>query len=235
MKPAAPKHSGLQAATIAWLDRRLPFVDAIDTELYRRIPNYATAFHRYLGALTVILVCIELVTGILLTVYYVPDATGDPAQAFTSVRAIQETVRLGWLVRGMHYWGASALLIVAVLHMTAVFWTGGYRAPREINWTVGVVLLLVVVGFVLTGSLLPWNVNAYLARATELEIASGNGIFPAAVSEQIKFLLQAGPLIGPATLLRFYVAHVILLPVVALGLIYIHLRLVRRLGPAEPR
>lgn len=235
MKPGLPKHSGFQSAAIAWLDRRLPFVDAIDTELYRRVPNYATAFHRYLGALAVILVCIEFGTGVLLAVYYVPDATGNPAQAYVSVKAIQETVRLGWLVRGMHFWGGSALLIVAVLHMTAVFWTGGYRAPREVNWSVGVVLLLVVVGFVLTGSLLPWNVNDYLARATELSIASGEGVFPAAVSEQIKFLLQAGPFIGPATLLRFYVAHVLLLPVVALGLIYIHLRLGRRQGPAEPR
>lgn len=82
MKPGLPKHSGFQSAAIAWLDRRLPFVDAIDTELYRRVPNYATAFHRYLGALAVILVCIEFGTGVLLAVYYVPDATGNPAQAF---------------------------------------------------------------------------------------------------------------------------------------------------------
>jgi len=219
---------------VEWLDERLPFLDAIKAARHRRVLDYATAFHRYLGGLAVILLGIEGLTGLLLTVYYVPDGAGDPAPAFSSVSAIQDSVPLGWLVRGMHFWGASALLVVVLLHMIAVLWTGGYRAPREVNWTVGAILLLLVVAFALTGSLLPWTVNAHLARATEINIAAGEGVFPAPLSEQIRFLLQSGPVIGPATLLRFYVAHVILLPVLAGGLFYLHLKLVRRHGPVEP-
>jgi quinol-cytochrome oxidoreductase complex cytochrome b subunit len=219
---------------VEWLDQRVPFLDAIQAARDRRVPDYATAFHRYLGGMAVILLGIEGLTGLLLTVYYVPDGAGNPAPAFTSISQIQDTVPLGWLVRGMHYWGAGALLMVLLFHMIAVLWTGGYRAPREVNWTIGVVLLLLVVAFALTGSLLPWNVNAYLARTTEIQIASGESVFPAAVSKQIKFLLQSGAVIGPATLLRFYVAHVILLPAVTGGLLYLHLKLVRRHGPAEP-
>lgn len=219
---------------VEWLDQRLRLLDAIQAIRDRRIPDYATAFHRYLGGLAVILLGIEALTGLLLTVYYVPDGAGDPAPAFSSVSAIQNSVPLGWLVRGMHFWGAGALMVVVLLHLIAVLWTGGYRAPREVNWTVGVVLLVLIVLFALTGSLLPWNVNAYLARTTEIGIASGEGVFPTAVSSQIRFLLQSGPVIGPATLLRFYVAHVILLPALAGGLLYLHLRLVRWQGPTEP-
>jgi quinol-cytochrome oxidoreductase complex cytochrome b subunit len=221
-------------SAVDWLDKRLPFLDAVKAARNRRVPDYATAFHRYLGGLAVILLGIEALTGVLLTIYYVPDAAGEPAPAFTSVSAIQDSVPLGWLVRGMHFWGASALLVVVLLHMVAVLWTGGYRAPREVNWTVGAILLLLVVAFALTGSLLPWTVNAYLARATEINIAAGEGVFPAPLTEQIRVLLQAGPVIGPPTLLRFYVTHVILLPVLASGLLYLHLKLVRRHGPAEP-
>lgn len=219
---------------LEWLNERIPFLDAIRAAEDRRVPDYATAFHRYLGGLAVILLGIEALTGLLLTVYYVPDGAGDPAPAFTSVSAIQESVPLGWLVRGMHFWGASALLVVVLLHLIAVLWTGGYRAPREVNWSVGAILLLLVLAFALTGSLLPWNANAYLSRATEINIAAGDGVFPPQLSEGIRYVLQAGPVLGAATLLRFYVAHVILLPVVAGALLYLHLKLVRRQGPTEP-
>src|SRR5690348_10119545 len=138
---------------VDWLDRRFGLVDAVDAELYRRVPNYTLAFHRNLGALALILVLIEFVTGALLGLYYVPDGAGDPAPAFASVQFIQDQVYLGWLVRGMHVVGASLLLVVALLHMLSVLLTGGYRAPRELNWTVGVVILLLVVAFALTGSL----------------------------------------------------------------------------------
>jgi menaquinol-cytochrome c reductase cytochrome b subunit len=126
------------------------------------------------------------------------------------------------------------LLVVALLHMTFVFWNGGYRAPRELNWMVGVVIFLVIVLFSFTGSLLPWDANSYLARSREISIASGASVFPEGVTQFIKYVLQGGPIVGPPTLLRFFIAHVFLLPAVITLLIYIHFRLVRRQGPSEP-
>ena len=224
----------LQGAIVGWVDERIPFVDSVEGELYRRVPNYATAFYRYLGGMALFLIVVEFVTGFLLGLYYVPDGSGNPAPAYSSVLFVQHTVYLGWLIRGVHFWGASLLLVLVLLHMTFVFWTGGYRAPREINWMVGVVVLLVVVLFALTGSLLPWDANAYFARAREISIASGVSVLPSQVSGFIQYVIQGGPIVGPATLLRFYMLHVFALPAVMAFLIYVHLRLARRQGPSEP-
>ena len=224
----------LQAAIVGWLDERFPFVESVDAELYRRVPNYATALYRYLGGVAVMLIAVEFVTGFLLGIYYVPDGAGNPAPAYASVDFIQHAAYLGWLVRGIHFWGANLLLVVALLHMTFVFWNGGYRAPRELNWMVGVLIFLVIVLFSFTGSLLPWDANSYLARAREISIISGAGVLPDGVSGFIKYLVQGGPLVGPSTLLRFFMAHVFLLPGAITLLLYVHFRLARRQGPAEP-
>jgi menaquinol-cytochrome c reductase cytochrome b subunit len=217
-----------------WVDERIPYVDAVDAELSRRVPNYAAAAYRYLGGVAVMLIAIEFITGFLLGIYYVPDGAGNPAPAYTSTVFIQNSAYLGWLIRGIHFWGANLLLVVALLHMTFVFWNGGYRAPREINWMVGVLVFLVIVLFTFTGSLLPWDANAYLARARELSIASGSGVLPDGVSQFLKYFLQGGPIVGPATLLRFFMAHVFLLPAAISGLLFVHFRLARGQGPAEP-
>src|SRR5207247_9689716 len=211
LKGTAPGYGRMQGAVVGWLDERFPLVQSVDAELYRRVPNYASAFYRYLGGLALVLLFIEFLTGFLLGVYYVPDGAAQPAPAFTSVDYIQHTVYLGWLVRGIHFWGASVLIVVALLHMTFVFWTGGYRAPRELNWMVGVVVFLLILAFSLTGSLLPWDLNSYFARGRELSILSGASVLPGGVSEVVKNLLQVVPIIGPATLLRFYIANVFLL------------------------
>ena len=223
-----------QQALVEWIDERFPLVESVDAELYRRVPNYAAAFYRYLGGLALMIVVLEFLTGLLLGVYYVPDGAGQPAPAFTSVDFIQHGVYLGWLVRGMHFWGASLLIVVALMHMTFVFWTGGYRAPRELNWMVGVLIFILILAFSLTGSLLPWDVNSYLARGREISIASGASVLPTAVSGFIRYALQGGPTVGPSTLLRFYITHVALLPALMAALVYVHVRLVRRQGPSEP-
>jgi menaquinol-cytochrome c reductase cytochrome b subunit len=224
----------MQEAVVDWVDDRLPFVEAVDGELYRRVPNYTLTFHRYLGGMALIITVIELITGFLLGIYYVPDGAGNPAPAYTSVQFIQHSAYLGWLIRGVHFWGASLLLVVLVLHMSFVFWTGGYRAPRELNWMVGVIVFLIVVLLALTGSLLPWDANSYFARAREISIASGASVLPSGVSGFIRNLIQGGPIVGPATLLRFYMLHVVLLPAAIVALVFIHLKLVRRQGPSQP-
>ena len=225
---------GLQSVVVQWLDDRYQLTEAVDAELYRPVPNYATAAYRYLGGVAAILIAIEFLTGFLLGIYYVPDGAGNPAPAYTSVVFIQQTAYLGWLVRGVHFWGANVLLAVVLLHMTFVLWNGGYRPPRELNWMVGVLVFLVVILFSFTGSLLPWDANSYFARAREISIISGSNVLPDGVSGFIKTAVQGGPVVGPTTLLRFFMAHVFLLPAAVTLLLYIHLRLARRQGPAEP-
>ncbi|HET7339320.1 MAG TPA: cytochrome b N-terminal domain-containing protein [Candidatus Dormibacteraeota bacterium] len=223
-----------RSRVVEWLDDRLGVVEAIDTELQRPVPNYAMAAYHYLGAVAVILIGVEFVTGFLLGLYYVPDGAGSPAPAYTSVVFIQHTAYLGWLIRGIHFWGANLSLVIALAYMTAAFWNGDYRPPRELNWMAGVLIFLVIVMFAFTGSLLPWDANSYLARAREISIVSGSGILPDGISGFIKTLVQGGPIVGPATLLRFYMAHVVLLPAAMAVLAYALFRLNRRFGPAEP-
>ena len=226
---------GLQRSVVDWLDERIHVVDAVDAELHRPVPNYANAAYHYLGAVAVILIAVEFISGFLLGLYYVPDGAGNPAPAYTSVVFIQHDAYLGWLIRGVHFWGANLLLVVALAYMTGVFWNGDYRAPRELNWIVGVLIFLVIVLFSFTGSLLPWDANSYLSRAREISIISGAGVLPDGISGFVKTLVQGGPLVGPATLLRFFMAHVVLLPAVMTALLYAHYRLSRRFGPAEPQ
>ena len=225
---------GLQSAIIDWLDARFELTDAVEAELYRPVPNYAATAYRYLGGVAVILVVIEFITGFLLGLYYVPDGAGNPAPAYASVVFIQQVAYLGWLIRGIHFWGANLLIAVAFLHMTFVFWNGGYRPPRELNWMIGVLVFLVIVLLSFTGSLLPWDANSYLARAREISIISGSGVLPDGVSGFIRYAVQGGPVVGPTTLLRFFMAHVFLLPGLIAVLLYVHFRLVRKQGPAEP-
>ena len=225
---ATPRPRNIQAALVGWLDARYPFTKSVDAELYRRVPNYTAAFSYYLGGIATILVVIEFVTGFLLGLYYVPAGSGNPAPAYTSVNFIQHDAYLGWLVRGVHFWGANLLIVLVFLHLARVYWSGSYRAPRELNWMVGVVMFLIVIGFSLTGELLPWNNASYFARAREISIASGG-------SSAIKYFLQGGPIVGPATLLRFFMLHVYLLPVLLTTLMYIHFRLARAQGPSEPK
>src|SRR5437764_6791072 len=192
---------GLQTAIVDWLDERFDLENAVDAELYRRVPNYAASAYRYLGGVAAILVAVEFITGFLLGIYYVPDGAGNPAPAYTSVVFIQHAAYLGWLIRGMHFWGANLLIVVAVLHMTFIFWNGGYRSPRELNWMAGVLVFLVIILFSFTGSLLPWDANEYLSRAREVSIISGCRVLPAGVSEFLEFVVRRGALGGHAALL----------------------------------
>ncbi|TMG22615.1 MAG: hypothetical protein E6H97_13105 [Chloroflexi bacterium] len=154
---AIPHPREIQVAVVNWLDERYPFTKAVDEALYQRVPNFANAFYYCFGGMVFILIVFQLLTGILLALYYVPDASGNPAPAYTSVNFIQNSVYLGWLIRGVHFWGANLLIIMVLLHMARVYWTGAYRAPRELNWIVGVTMLFLILALALTGYLLPWD------------------------------------------------------------------------------
>src|SRR5438132_3417398 len=213
---AIPHPRDIQMAVVDWLDERYPFTKAVDEALYQRVPNFANAFYYCFGGMVFILIAFQLLTGVLLALYYVPDATGNPAPAYTSVQFIQSTVYLGWLIRGVHFWSANLLIIMVLLHMARVYCTGSYRAPRELNWIVGVTMLVIVLFLSLTGYLLPWHSKAYFATQVTIKIA---GLAPPPpLGTFIKELLQGGPAVGPPTLQRFFTLHVFVLPAVIVPL-----------------
>ena len=229
---AIPHPRDIQTAVVTWLDERYPFTKAVDEALYQRVPNFANAFYYCFGGMVFILIVLQLLTGVLLALYYVPDASGNPAAAYTSVQFIQSNVYLGWLIRGVHFWGAQLLIIMVVIHMFRVYWTGSYRAPRELNWMVGVIMLICVLGLSLTGYLLPWDNKAYFA--TEVTVKIMGSAPPPQLGAAIREILQGGPVVGPATLQRFFTAHVFLFPGLIVLLMYIHFRFIRAHGISEP-
>ena len=230
---AIPHPKDIQVAVVNWLDERYPFTKAVDEALYQRVPNFANAFYYCFGGMVFILVVLQLLTGVFLAFYYVPDAgTPGSSPAYNSVQFIQSTQYLGWLLRGVHFWGANILIIMVLIHMARVYWTGSYRAPRELNWIVGVLMLLCILGLSLTGYLLPWDTKAYFATLVTIKIA---GLAPPAqLGLFIKELLQGGAVVGPATLQRFFTIHVFLLPALITLLMYVHFRFIRAHGISEP-
>ena len=232
---AIPHPREIQMAVVDWLDERYPFTKAVDEALYQRVPNFANAFYYCFGGMVFILIVFQLLTGVLLALYYVPDAGGNPATgapAYNSVLFIQNSVYLGWLIRGVHFWSANILIVMVVIHMFRVYWTGSYRAPRELNWIVGVLMLLSILALSLTGYLLPWDTKAYFATEVTIKIA---GLAPPQqLGMFIKELLQGGPVVGPPTLQRFFTLHVFVLPALIVLLMYVHFRFIRAHGISEP-
>lgn len=193
-------------------------------ELRQRAPQQLNLWH-ILGGLTLFLLFVEITTGILLMVYYRPSAD----EAYESVFYIMNDVQLGWLIHGIHRWGAQLFLLLVLVHLLRVYFHGAY-GERELNWVVGVVLLLIVGAFVFTGTLLVWDQQAFwVIDAVRRVLAS----IPL-LGKAILYFLWGGTELGAGALLRFYVFHVGVLPWVAIGLVAIHLYLVSRQGLFHP-
>jgi quinol-cytochrome oxidoreductase complex cytochrome b subunit len=148
-----------------WLDERLGWRTVWDTVFRRKIPKVNWLYT--LGSATLFVAIIQAVTGILLTIYYVPT----PDHAYETVQFITYELPGGWFIRGLHHYGASAMVILSVLHMVRVIFYGAYKYPREMTWITGVLLLLIVIGFGFTGYLLPWDQKAYWATTVGTRIA----------------------------------------------------------------
>jgi quinol-cytochrome oxidoreductase complex cytochrome b subunit len=203
-----------------WFDERLGWRKAWQAIFLRKIPKVNWLYT--LGSATLFVAVNQIVTGILLTVHYVPT----PDHAYNSVQFITTEVSAGWLIRGLHHWGASAMVILTVLHMLRVIFTGSYKFPREVTWVTGVLLLLIVLGFGFTGYLLPWDQKAFWATTVGTRIAA---VAPG-VGPLILRALRGGDELSAVTLARFYGAHVWMLPAALLALIAGHLYLIIRLG-----
>lgn len=175
-----------------------------------------------LGVVAIILYGVLIFTGVLLMFYYVPSVE----RAYPTMKAIQFSVPLGQFTRNMHRWAAHGMVLVVVLHMVRVFYTGAYKPPRQFNWIIGVVLLLLTLGASFTGYLLPWDQLSYWAITVGTNIA---GYAPGA-GPIMREMLLGGPEVSQSTLIRFYTLHVALLPLALTLLISVHLWRVRKDG-----
>ncbi|HLE53094.1 MAG TPA: cytochrome b N-terminal domain-containing protein [Anaerolineales bacterium] len=203
-----------------WLDERLGWRRVWEAIFLRKIPKVNWLYT--LGSATLFVALLQIVTGILLTIYYVPT----PDHAYDSVQYITTQVPAGWLIRGLHHWGASAMVALTGLHMVRVILYGAYKYPREVTWFTGVFLLLVVTAFGFTGYLLPWDQKAYWATTVGTRIA---GVAPV-VGEGILRIMRGGEELTAITLARFFGVHVWVLPAALLLLIIVHMYLVIRIG-----
>jgi len=209
-----------------WLDERIGWRQAWQAIFLRKIPKVNWLYT--LGSASLFVMVNQIVTGILLTIYYVPT----PDHAFDSVQFISTQIPAGWLIRGLHHWGASAMVILVVLHMVRVIIYGSYKFPREVTWFTGVILLLVTIGFGFTGYLLPWDQKAYWATTVGTSIAGA----PPLIGDTILRIVRGGEELSAITLARFYGVHVWVLPITLLFLVVVHMYLVIRIGiSAVPR
>jgi quinol-cytochrome oxidoreductase complex cytochrome b subunit len=208
------------AKIFEWLDERLDLRGIYDTILDRKVPKVNWWFT--LGSASLFLCLMQGLTGVFLTMYYVPD----PNKAYDSIEYIMNGVAFGWLIRGIHHWGASLLVVVVFIHMLRTFFFGAYKYPREITWLTGVGLLLLTLGMGFTGYLLPWNQRAYWATTVGTEIA---GTVPL-IGDFILKVLRGGSDLSAVTLARFFSAHIWILPAVVVALLGVHMYLIIKLG-----
>ena len=215
---------GTTTRLLQWLEARTRFRAARHALLDEEIPA-GTGWLFTLGSVLLGLISIQLLTGGFLTLYYAPT----PDHAYESVRFISSTAP-GRLVRGLHHFGASFLVVFLVLHLLRVVILGSYKPPREITWLSGLALMGLVLAFALTGYLLPWDQRAYWATVVTINISR---LAPLA-GDAMAAVLQGGSTIGALTLTRWYSAHVIFLPALLVGLIVAHLVLMRLQGSSGP-
>ncbi|MDQ4041544.1 MAG: cytochrome b N-terminal domain-containing protein [Actinomycetota bacterium] len=217
------KEAGISAAD--WVDERTSLSGVTRWVMFRKVPKGTNWFYT-LGSATMFAFLSQAVTGVFLAMYYDPS----PTRAYESTRHITNEVFLGEFVRGMHKWGATVMMVLIFLHMGRTFFFGAYKYPRELNWVVGVVLLVLTMIMALTGYLLPFDQRSFWATIVADNI-NGTGPF---LGPYLADFLRAGPEFGATTLARFYSIHMLLVPGAIAALMGLHLYLVAKLGTTAP-
>lgn len=174
------------------------------------------------GEVTLFLFVNQLITGIMLALFYRPTVT----EAFSSLQSVTYVVPAGMWLRGLHVYGASAMVIAVFIHMCRVFWYGGYKKPREVTWVLGSILFLLTLALSLTGYLLPWNQEAYWATIVATQIPG----YTPFIGGWVVSLLRGGADLTGATITRFYAVHMLIIPGILMGVLVFHLALVIRQG-----
>lgn len=216
----------LTSKAAEWLEERIHFGAVRELIAHKTVPVHSATWWYYFGGMTLFLFCVQVVTGILLLLYYRPSAD----TAFESVQFIVTEVQFGWLVRSIHSWSANLMIATAFIHMFSTLFLKSYRKPREFTWVSGALLLFLALGFGFSGYLLPWNKLAFFATKVGTDIA---GVVPLVGPFLLRFL-RGGDEVTGATLTRFFGFHVAILPAVTTVILSIHLFLVQKHGMSTP-
>src|SRR5919202_946446 len=211
---------------VDWVDERTSLSGAGRWLMFRKIPRGTNWFYT-LGSATLFAFLNQAVTGVFLAMYYDPS----PTRAYESIRFVTNEAFLGEFVRGMHKWGSTVMVILIFLHMARTFFFGAYKYPRELNWVIGVALLVLTMAMSFTGYLLPFDQRSYWATIVGVNI-NGTGPF---VGPYLNDFLRAGPDFTSTTLSRFYAIHMLLIPGAIAALLGAHLYLVAKLGTTAPQ
>jgi quinol-cytochrome oxidoreductase complex cytochrome b subunit len=209
-----------------WVDERLKIDDIVTYMGHKVVPVHNHSVVYYLGGITLFLFIVQVITGILLLMYYRPGAD----TAYESVRFIVTEVSFGWLIRSMHSWSANLMIFMAFLHMFTVFFTRAYIKPRELTWLTGIGLLVLAMTFGFSGYLLPWNELSFFATRVGTGMA---GAIPI-IGDDLMVIMRGGEEVTGATIGRFFGLHVAILPAVFTALLALHLIFIQRQGISEP-
>lgn len=212
--------------TFAWLDDRVQLNELLTFLAKKSVPVHRHSVWYYFGGVSLFLFIIQVVTGILLLLYY----KGSEELAFESIQFIMAKVEFGWLIRSIHSWAANLFILSAFIHMFSVLFEKAYRKPRELTWLSGMILLFLGMGFGFSGYLLPWNEVSFFATKVGTDIA---GVLPV-VGEPLLIFLRGGEDVTGATLSRFFGFHVAVLPGIFTVVLGLHLLLVQRQGMSKP-
>jgi menaquinol-cytochrome c reductase cytochrome b subunit len=211
----------LGQSLVDWMEDRSSIVTMLEEFLYEPVPKRGKWLYT-LGSATLFLITLQFLTGILLLFYYVPTTDN----AWDSIYYIMSDVYFGPLIRGIHFWSANILVVVIGLHMLRTFFSGAYKAPRELNWIIGVMLIFIVTILAFSGYALRWDAEGFWAWEVGLKIGS----YSPFVGDYVAVFLLGGDTAGPATLSRVFAIHVWLLPALLAPLIGVHLLLLRKHG-----
>jgi ubiquinol-cytochrome c reductase cytochrome b subunit len=212
-------------ALYAWLDQRLALGKLFEATGGHLVPANAGSWFYVFGSATLLCLIVQIVTGICLSLVYVPSAS----EAWTSLEYLNFEVPLGWYLRAVHYWGSNFMVALMTVHMAQVFLFGAYKYPRELTWVSGCILFLLTLGMAFTGQVLRWDQDAYWGVGIGMAIAGRSPV----IGAQLVHAVLGGPIIGAATLSRFYALHVFVLVGLILATVTLHLRMVLHNGINE--
>jgi cytochrome b6 len=219
--------AGVPARLRAWLDRRYDIAPLLEFLRHKEVPLGAHSLvWYYLGGTTLFFFTVQIVTGLLLLMYYQPGAT----TAYESIRYITTKVPFGWLIRSVHCWSAHLMTVSLVLHMFSTMLLKAYRPPRELTWLSGYALFAITLSLGFSGYLLPWNELAFFATVVGTDSLKSVPL----IGDWLLLVLRGGPDVTINTLYRFFAFHVVVLPLAAVGVIGMHLLFVQRQGMASP-
>jgi len=214
------------AKAFRWLDERYNINALVDYMGAKEVPLHEKSFWYYFGGISLFLFMVQLVSGLLLLIYYRPGAE----TAYESVQFIVSSVPFGWLLRSIHSWSANLMILAVAIHMFSAYFSSAYRRPRELTWVSGMILLGLALVFGFSGYLLPWNELAFFATRVGTGMAGAMPI----IGDDLLKIMRGGEEVSGATIGRFFGLHVAIMPLLFIAVLTMHLIFVQRQGMSEP-